>query len=152
VTAFVTSGGGFLVAVLWFDLMFDVQVLWRYDEAGHLPEEVLASISGYYRRVTTAARPMNRLVGAVMLATVVAIVLQIVGDDAPRWVGWASLGLAGSAIAVAAGHTFPSAVRLGRRRDSLEMQARLARSICRDHLLCLGAITALLAIQLAFAA
>ena len=27
VSAFVTAGAGFLLAVLWFDLMFDVQVL-----------------------------------------------------------------------------------------------------------------------------
>jgi hypothetical protein len=27
VTPFVTAGAGFLLAVLWFDLMFDVQVL-----------------------------------------------------------------------------------------------------------------------------
>jgi hypothetical protein len=57
-TAFVTAGGGFLLAVLWFDLMFDVQVLGR-DER-ELPEERLASIAAYYARVTTAARPMNR--------------------------------------------------------------------------------------------
>ena len=44
--------GGFLLAVLWFDLMFDVQVL-RHGSAAVLPEPVLASIAGYYRRVTT---------------------------------------------------------------------------------------------------
>ena len=59
-TAFVTAGAGFLLAVLWFDLMFDVQAL---PHRGHeLPEHTLASIAGYYRRVTTTARPMNRLV------------------------------------------------------------------------------------------
>src|SRR5438094_4323905 len=54
---------GFLLAVLWFDLMFDVQVLGRGRGADPLPEEVLASIAAYYRRVTTQARPMNYLVG-----------------------------------------------------------------------------------------
>src|SRR5260370_980869 len=62
--AFVGAGAGFLLAVLWFDLMFDVQV------AGHvgavLPDPVLGSIAAYYRRVTTEARPMNRLVAAAM--------------------------------------------------------------------------------------
>ena len=60
--------------VLWFDLMFDVQVLRRAD--GDVPEPVLASIAGYYRRVTTEACPMNRLVVVVMLATLLAIALQ----------------------------------------------------------------------------
>ena len=48
---FVTAGAGFLLAVLWFDLMFDVQA--ARQPGGDLPEEVLASIAGYYRRVTT---------------------------------------------------------------------------------------------------
>jgi len=148
--AFVTAGTGFLLAVLWFDLMFDLQVASRRDRPQRLPEEVLASIAAYYRRVTTAARPMNRLIGAVMVATIVAIVVQIAGDDAPAWVAWASLALAGSAIALAAAHTFPSAVRLGARTDPVEVQSRIARSICRDHLLCLAAIASTLAIQLAF--
>src|ERR1700716_4070759 len=72
VTSFVTGGAGFLLAVLWFDLMFDVQVLGR---GGDLPEDVLGSISAYYRRVTTSARPMNRLVGAAMLATIASVCL-----------------------------------------------------------------------------
>ena len=148
-TAFVTTGAGFLLAVLWFDLMFDVQVL-RYQER-NLPEDVLASIAGYYRRVTTAARPMNRLIATFMLATIVAIVAQLARGDEPRLVGWVSLVLATAAILLAAAHTVPSAVRLGARTDAIDQQSRLARSICRDHVLCAVAITALLAVQLTFA-
>jgi hypothetical protein len=149
VTAFVTAGAGFLLAVLWFDLMFDAQVL-RHG-AGAVPDAALASISAYYRRVTTSARPMNLLVGAVMAATLAAIVAQIAADDAPGWAGWASLALAASAIALAATHTFPTAVRLGAGTDPLDRQARLARSIGRDHLVCLAAMVSVLTIQLAFA-
>lgn len=148
--AFVTAGAGFLIAVLWFDLMFDVQVLGRRGR-GDLPEDVLTSISAYYRRVTTAARPMNWLVAAVMLATIAAIALQIADGDVPAWAGWTSLLLAVSAIALAAAHTFPSAARLGARTDPLEVQSRLARTILRDHVVCLAAITALVTIQLACA-
>jgi hypothetical protein len=146
-TAFVTAGAGFLLAVLWFDLMFDVQVRGR----GGLEEEVLASISAYYRRVTTAARPMNRLIAMVMLATLAAIVVQIARGDAPRWVGWASLALAGAAIVLAAARTVPMAVRLGSGADTVPVRSRLARTIYRDHMCCLAAIAALLVIQLAFA-
>jgi hypothetical protein len=147
VTAFVTTGAGFLLAVLWFDLMFDVQVFGHSEPA--LPDGVLASISRYYRRVTTAARPMNRLIGVVMIATIASIVVQIARDD-PKWVGWTSLALAVAPILLAATHTFPAAVRLGAGTEAVDVQSRLARSICRDHLLCFPAIAALIAIQLAF--
>jgi uncharacterized membrane protein len=146
-TAFVTAGAGFLLAVLWFDLMFDVQAL-RHGE-GEVPEPVLASISTYYARVTTAARPMNRLIAAVMLGTIAAIIGQIAEGDAPTWVGWTSLALAGVAIALAAFRTVPAAVRFGTRTDPVEVQSRMARSIGRDHVACLAAISAVLVIQLA---
>ena len=64
---FAAAGAGFLLAVLWFDLMFDVQTRKHTGEV--LPPEVLTSISAYYRRVTTEAYPMNRLVALVMLLT-----------------------------------------------------------------------------------
>jgi len=57
---FAAAGAAFLLAVLWFDLMFDVQS--RKHAGDRLPTEVLVSISAYYRRVTTEAYPMNRLV------------------------------------------------------------------------------------------
>jgi hypothetical protein len=150
VTAIVTAGAGFLLAVLWFDLMFDVQVFrHRGDE---LPAGVLESIAGYYGRVTTAASPMTWLVAAVMLVTLGAIVAQIGAGDAPRGAAWASLLIAAVPIGIAMTHTFPAAVRLGARAGTVEAQSRLARSICRDHLLCLGGITSLLVVQLAFVA
>ena len=146
----VTAGGGFLLAVVWFDLMFDVQVL-RHRDRAELPEEVLASISGYYARVTTAARPMNRLVALVMVATLAALVAQLAGDDARNWAAAASLALVGFAVLLAATRTVRSAVRLGARTDPPAVQTRLAHSICTDHLLCLAALVALLTLQLGFA-
>jgi hypothetical protein len=144
---FVTAGAGFLLAVLWFDLMFDVQVIrHRRDQ---LPEAVLASIAGYYRRVTTAARPMNRLIATVMLATLAALAVEIADRHGRSWLAWASLALAGAPILLAATHTVPCAVRLGSRSDPPERQSVLARSILRDHLLCFASIAALLVVQLA---
>jgi hypothetical protein len=150
VSAFVTAGAGFLLAVLWFDLMFDVQT--RGHARGELPEAVLASIAGYYRRVTTTARPMNWLISAVMLATTAAIVVQIANGDDPVWIAWTCLALAGAAIVLAAAHTVPNAVRLGSRADPVDVQSRIARSVWRDHLLCLAAIASVLVIQLTAAA
>ena len=150
-TAFVTAGAGFLLAVLWFDLMFDVHGLRGRRAAGDLPEEALASISAYYSRVTTGARPMNRLVAVVMLATVAAVVGQLVEGDAPDWVAWVSLALIVVAVAIAGGRTVPSARRLGTRRDGIAVQRGLARAILRDHLICLAAIASVLVLQLGWA-
>jgi hypothetical protein len=149
VTAFVTAGGGFLLAILYADLLHDVQVLGH--RGSELPLTVLESISRFYRRVTIAARPLNRLVVVVMAEVLVSIVVQIARGDHPRWVGWASLAFAGAPIALAGLRTFPAAVRLGGRTDSPEAQSRLARSIFRDHLLCVAGIGSLLAVQLGFA-
>ena len=147
--AFVSAGAGFLLAVLWFDLMFDVQLVGHHGPI--VAEDPLASIAGYYRRVTTAARPMNRLIAIVMLGTLAAIVAEIANGGAPRWVAWSSLALAAAPILLAAGHTVPSAVRLGSRRDPVDYQSSLARTILREHTLCAVAISALLALQLAAA-
>ena len=146
-TPYVSAGAGFLLAVVWFDLMFDVQVL--RHRRGDLPEPVLASIAGYYRRVTTAARPMNRLVATVMLGTLAAIVLEVTSGDVPGWVAWLSLVLAALPMLLAGLRTVPQAVRLGARTDSTERQSHLARTICVEHLGCLVSIGSLLVVQLA---
>ena len=145
-TPFICAGAGFLLAILWFDLMFDVQIAHGTGR----PQEALASIAGYYRRVTTAARPMNRLVAAVMLGTLASIVMQIVRGEHPRWVGWVALLLAGAPILLAGIRTVPHAVRLGAQADSLSTQQELARSIYRDHLVCISSILAVLLIEFAF--
>ena len=143
----VTAGAGFLVAVIWFDLMFDVQVL--RHRRGPVPETVLASIAGYYRRVTTDARPMNRLVAAAMVVTFVALVVELAGDEVVDWIAALSLALAASAMGLAGARTVQHAVRLGARADPPDVQATLARLICADHLYCLGAMAMVLVLQLA---
>lgn len=148
--AFACAGAGFLAAVVWFDLMFDVQVL-RHPH-GDVPEPVLASIAAYYRRVTTDARPMNLLVAFAMVGTVAAVVVEVVDGLEPRWVAWVSLVLVVGAAALARVRTVPTAVRIGSRVDPVARQSDLARRICRDHLVCFAALLVLLGIQLASAA
>jgi hypothetical protein len=145
-TAFVSAGAGFLLAVLWFDLMFDVQALAR--DGAQLGEQQLASIAAYYARVTTTARPMNRLIAAVMLATLAAIVAEISDGGVPDAVAWVSLLLAAMPIALVGARTVPAAVRLGTRADPIERQRSLARSILREHVFCLVSIASLIALQL----
>ena len=151
-TAFLAACGGFLLAVLWMDLMFDVQVL-RHRRAGdQLPEPVLASIAGYYRRVTTDARPMGHLVAAVMLTMLLSLAVQIAKGAPPRWLAPTSLLLCSGPILLALLRVVPNAVRLGARRDATPRQSALARSICTEHLLCLAGIAAFVALQVLAAA
>ncbi len=147
---FAATGAGFLVAVLWFDLMFDVQA--RGHAGQTLPPETLASIAGYYRRVTTDARPMGQLVAAVMLATLVALVAEIVTRAAPAWIAWGSLVLAASAIGLALARTVRNAARLGLGSDDASTRSGLARQILRDHVFCFAAMASVVALQLAVGA
>jgi len=143
---FAAAGAGFLLAVLWFDLMFDVQS--RKHRGNPLPADVLASISAYYRRVTTDAYPMNRLVALVMLLTIAAIVSEIVTGVHPWWIGWVSLVLAGSGVVSTLRRTVPNARRLGTAQDTPEIQSFLARAIYRDHLFSFARTSVVLGLQL----
>lgn len=145
----VLGGAGFLLAVLWFDLMFDVQV--RGHEGERLPDPVLASISAYYRRVTTDAAPMNRLVALAMLVTLAGVVGQALAGDVHR--GWsaASAVFGVVPITLAAGRVVPAAVRLGGRTDDLAVQSQLARQIWRDHVVCFTSVALLVGVQTAAA-
>jgi hypothetical protein len=143
------AGAGFLAAILWMDLMFDVQVLRHRRPDGELPEDVLASIAAYYRRVTTEASPMGHLIGVVMGITLFALALENL--RAPGGITVVSIPLLAGPIVLAALRIVPNAARLGARLDSTSQQAALARGICRDHLLCLAGVLAFLALQLATA-
>jgi hypothetical protein len=141
------AGSGFLIAVLWMDLIFDVQVL-RYRGSAELPEPVLASIAGYYGRATATSRPMSLLIAAVMAILLSALTVHAFNGAGPVWLTAVFAGLAGGPVLLALLRTVPNAVALGSRRDSLTGQTRLARSVCHDHLLCLAAMSAFLALWL----
>ena len=147
-----TACSGFLLAVLWMDLIFDVQVLRHRAAAADLPEAVLASIAGYYHRATTTSRPMNRLIALVMVILLGALVFQSARGQDPGWLLVISAGLAGIPIVLALTHTVPHAVRLGRRADGPSEQTRLARSVCRDHLLCAACMLVFLVLWVAHGA
>jgi hypothetical protein len=144
-----TACSGFLFAVLWMDLIFDVQVF-RYRSAGEeLPESVLVSITGYYHRATTTSRPMSRLIALVMLILLGALGFQATRGQDPDWLLVISAGLAGIPTMLALTQTVPDAIRLGQRTDSVPEQSRMARSVCRDHLVCVGCMFAFLVLWVA---
>jgi hypothetical protein len=126
--------------------MFDTQVLGK--SGATLPEETLDSISRYYSRVTTTAKPMNRLVGIAMLGTLIALVIQVQKNQIPSSRAIISLGLAVLAISIALGRTLRNAIRLGRQDEDLVTQSRRARLVFRDHLICFVALGLLLMLQL----
>jgi len=130
---------GFLLGVLWMDLMHDVQVLGHPARDAELPEAVIASIAGYYRRVTTEASPMGHLVGAVMLLLLGTLAVEILRG---KLAALASLPLCAAPILLAMLRVVPNAVRLGARTGSAREQSALARAICRDHLICFASMLA----------
>jgi hypothetical protein len=145
--AAITAAIGFLVAVLWFDLMFDVQVI-AHRHSPDVPTEVVDSIATYYRRVTTEASPMGRLISLVMAVLVGLLVWQAVRGGTPGWVSVASLAGAAAAIGLALGRVVPDAVRLGSGVGEPAARSALARGILRDHLAFLAVMVAVLVVQL----
>lgn len=144
-TGAVAAAAGFLLGVLWMDLMFDSQVR---TGRGVLDEAVLSSIAGYYHRATTGSRPRGALIAVVMASLLGLLGVEAVAGDSPRWLLVPSAVLAGGPILLAMVRTVPNAVRLGARRDDAGEQSRLARAIYRDHLVCLAGISAFLALWL----
>jgi hypothetical protein len=139
------GSGGFLLAVLWFDLMFDVQVVGLPAE--NVPEEVLASIAAYYHRVTTAADPMGRMVGLAMLFTVIGAAAQLRHRAIPRSVRVGAFLSCVLPVGLAILQIVPDAVRLGARADPITVQSGLAHSILRGHVLCFASILAFCVIE-----
>lgn len=129
----VAACAGFLLAVLWMDLMFDSQIRGRTGDAD---EAALVSIAGYYRRATTTSQPMGALIATVMIVLLATLGIEAARGQRPGWLLALSAMLAGGPILLALTRTVPNAVRLGRRTGSLAEQRRLARRVFIDHILC----------------
>lgn len=146
-SAFLAACGGFLLAVLWMDLMFDALAL-QSPRGTTLSEEALAKIAAYYRRVTTEARPMSLLIAVVMLATVLGTTYQLVWGAAALLWRAAALLLCVTPIALARRRVFPNAARLGTRAEPRTVEDALAREIAWAHVACFAAMLGFVAIQL----
>lgn len=138
--------GGFLAAVLWMDLMFDVQAL---NHAGTLPDEVLASIAAYYHQVTTAADPMGNVVSLVMILAILGTVLQLSQGALPLWLRAAALVTVLVPTVFALVVLVPAAERLGGQADAPEVQSELARTILWGHVTCLASVLLFVGLQIA---
>src|SRR5271166_2557146 len=108
VASILTACSGFLLAILWMDFIFDAQVFGHRDAGEELPEDVLASIAGYYHRATTTSRPMSRLIALVMLILLGALGFRATQGRDPWWLLATSAGLAGVPMALALTRTVPN--------------------------------------------
>jgi hypothetical protein len=133
------------------DLIFDSQVL-LHRGADVLPESVLESISRYYHRATTTSRPMSYLIALVMAILLGSLAFRAYRGSDPGWLLAVSAVLAGVPIVLAMTRTVPNAVALGNRAGTPAEQSRLARAICRDHLVCLMLMSAFLVLWVVVAA
>ncbi len=138
--------GGFLLAVLWFDLMFDVQIM-AYADVSHAPDAVLQSIANYYARVTLDAWPMNWLVGLAMLTAVVLSVYQIYLQPGVNGRLVLSSVFISVPVVLAQVSVFPAAQQLAQRGDNLILQSELAWQICLAHIICFVSVTIFLLLQ-----
>ena len=134
---------GFMLAILYVDLMFDAMAV-PHRRSGTLPKEVLDPIRSYYGRVT---RNPYVLV-FVMLTTTAVVVLQIVYSLTPRWAAYTSLAAIGLAMMAGIVKVIPAAQRLASGKDPAEVQTRLVHGVFTAHVLLLVCILVLAAIQL----
>jgi len=89
---------------------------------------------------------------AAGLASRSAPVIQITRVEEGRFVAIASLFVSAGPILLALLRVVPNAIKLGASSGNAIQQSALARSICRDHLLCFIGIAAFVGMQLARAA
>ncbi len=80
--------------------------------------------------------------------TLAAICAEIVQGENPWWIGWGAIALGGTGFVPTMIRTVPNARRLGMGADSVEQQSRLARAVCRDHMLSFVRMTAVFVLQL----
>ena len=134
---------GFMIAVLYIDLQFDLLALPYRRGRRPLPADVLESIARYYRCITK--NPY--LLMFVMLTTVVGLVSEVMYDLVPRWAGYSSLVLMGVTMATGTIKIIPTAQRLAAGKDPVDEQTRMVYSIFPFHLLVLTTVLLLAAVQ-----
>jgi len=134
---------GYLLAVLWIDLIFDSLVLPHHGKES-LPEEVLATMASFFKRLTHKPR----LIFMIMISMFTIVILQIGQGTVPAWVGWASLVLVTVPRGYANARVMPTARRLRARTDQPEKQSELARSLFAMHTFSFILMTLLGLIQL----
>jgi hypothetical protein len=136
-----TAGCGFLLAVLWFDLMHDTQLL-RVD-----PASALVTVRDYYRQVTLTSSPMSMLVAAVMLVSGVAAWFDLRGQSGWRRAG--TLALLYLPIVAALGVVVPEARAIASGEVTQAHALVLAQRILIAHVVCFASVGTFLGLAIA---
>ena len=138
---------GFMLAVLYIDLMFDVTAVPYRRSGTALPRDVLVPIAHYYGRITQNPYVLM----FVMLTTSVCLIAEVVYDLVPRWAGYSSLFLMGLAMVAGTVKVIPTAQRLASGKDPEDVQTTLVHNMFPFHILLFICILLLAAIQLSTA-
>src|SRR5262249_48040844 len=115
---------GFMLAVLYIDLMFDVSALPYRRTNAALPKEILDSITFCSRRIVQNPYVLM----FVMLVATLSIVAEILYGLAPRWAAYSSLALMAVSMIGGVFKVIPTAQRLASVNDSEEARTRMIHS------------------------
>jgi hypothetical protein len=134
---------GFLIAVLYIDLVFDVSALPHPREHAALPSHVRDPIATYYRYVTR--NPYLLMV--IMVTASACIVAEVVFNLVPRWAGYVSLLQIALSVSTAVFKVIPAARRLAIGGETPESQTRIIVMVLRYHILLLMIVLSLAFVQ-----
>ncbi len=134
---------GFMLAVLYIDLVFDLSALPYRKTKAALPREVLESITNYYRRISK--NPW--LLIFVMITCATCIIWEIRYRLVPPRIGYSSIVLFGALMLIGMLKVIPTAQRLASGKESEEKQTRLVHGLFPYHVLFLIVIISLALLQ-----
>jgi hypothetical protein len=134
---------GFMIAVLYMDLVFDLSAVPHRRAGGPLSADILDPIAMYYRYITR--NPY--LLMFVMLTSVTCIGAEIAYDLVPRWAAYVSLVLMVAIMATGALKVIPTAQRLAAGKDTIDQRTRMVHSMFPFHLFLLVSVLVLAAVQ-----
>jgi hypothetical protein len=138
---------GFMMAVLYIDLMFDVSAAPYRNTKRALPKEILDPVTHYYGRITQNPYVLM----FVMLTTTLCIGAEIIYGPTPKWAAYASLALMGLSMVTGTLKVIPTAQRLGSGQDSEDERTRMIHGMLPFHLVLLINILLLAGIQFSVA-
>jgi hypothetical protein len=134
---------GFMICILYTDLVFDVSALPFRNTKANLPKDVLDPIITYYRYITK--NPW--LLIFVMLTAATSIGAQIMFGMVPASVGYASAALMAMVMLLGVLKVIPAAQRLAAGKDTEDRQTGLVHSLFPYHILLLILVLSLTYLQ-----
>jgi hypothetical protein len=135
---------GFMIAILYIDLQFDILALPHRRAGGPAPSGVLGQIATYYGVITK--NPY--LLMFVMMTALLCIIAEIVYALVPRWAGYSSLVFMLLAMLGGIVRVIPTAQRLATDTDTIDERTRMVHSMFPSHIFLLIMILSLAAVQL----